>query len=66
MKRHAERHTNRNGESHVHTWWIKIGRDTSRVRDCCPRPDYPAQGSPRLDYPAQVPVPGISPHNFWL
>ena len=34
-----------NGWSHTHVWWIKIGRDTSWVRDPSPRPHHPAQSS---------------------
>ena len=41
--------------SHTHAWWIKIGRDTSEVRDPSPTPDYPAQSSSARK---------ISPHNF--
>ena len=32
------------GWSHIHVWWIKIGRDTVQVSDPSPRPDCTAQG----------------------
>ena len=34
-----------NGWSHIHVWWVKIGKDTSEASDPSPRPDYSAQGS---------------------
>ena len=46
-----------NGWSHIHVWWIKIGRDTLGMRDPRPRPDDSAQGSSTRK---------INPHNFWL
>ena len=46
------------GWSYIHMWWIKFGKDTSRVRDPSPRPDHPAaQGSSTRK---------MNPHNFWL
>ena len=43
---------------HIHVWWIKIGRDTSGVKDLRPKPDQPeAQGSSARK---------INSHNFWL
>ena len=45
----------RNGWSHIHMWWVKIGRNTSRVKDPSHIPDHPAQGSSAKK---------ISPHNL--
>ena len=47
----------RNGQSHIHVWWIKIRWDTSGARDPSPIPDHPAQRSHARK---------ISPYNFWL
>ena len=46
-----------NGWSHIHVWWIKIGKDTWGMRDPSQRPDHTAQGSS---------IRKIKPHNFWL
>ena len=54
----AEEHRDRDGQSHIHLWWIKNGRDVLGVRDPSPpSPDHPAHGSSARK---------ISPHNFWL
>ena len=45
------------GLSHIHMWWIKIGRDAMGVSDPSPRPDHTAQGSS---------TGNVNPHNFWL
>ena len=45
------------GWSHIHVWWIKIGRGTSGTKDLSPGPDHIAQGSSTRK---------ISPHNFCL
>ena len=45
------------GQSHIHTWWLKIGRVTLVARGPSSSPDHPAQGSRARK---------ISPHNFWL
>ena len=43
--------------SHIHMWWIKIGRDTLGVSDPSPRPDGTAPSSSARK---------INLHNFWL
>ena len=53
----AQRGTDGNMRSHIHVWWIKIGRDISGVRDPSPRSDHSEQGSGTRK---------ISHHNFWL
>ena len=51
----VERQKNR--QSHIHVWWIKIRRDTLGVRDPSPRPDHTAPGSSTRN---------VNTHNFWL
>ena len=44
-----------NGWSHIHMWWIKIGKDNWGMSDPSPRPDCVAQGSSARK---------LKPHNF--
>ena len=34
-----------NGQSYIHVWWIKMGRDTLGASDASPGPDHTAHGS---------------------
>ena len=45
------------GWSHIHVWWIRIGRNTIGVSDLSPRPYGTAQGSSTRK---------TNPYNFWL
>ena len=44
MQREVERSWQKKW-SHIHVWWIKIGKDTLGVNDSSPRPDRTAQYS---------------------
>ena len=55
MQREVERSWQKKW-SHIHVWWIKIGKDTLGVNDSSPRPDRTAQYSSARK---------INPYNFW-
>ena len=46
---------NGHGLSHIHGWWVKIGRDILGAKDPSRRPDHTAQGFSTRK---------TNPHNF--